>query len=667
MEDLKVKILDELENPAIPDIAAIFSDKSLTVIPEILKELLKEERKWFKELLSIPKTEITFSDFEHESKLSYLYWLLNHYESVNSSKKLRKIIDDFRPEYMDFINEISFNKDYYGLFIYCRDNLNLDAEERRIVELEIQDFEKNWIHLASDIQDRIKEINKKLSELSFNFSNNKLDSENDFSYLFESVESIKEMPESDLEDAKSRASEKWLVWWLFLGDYSSYVSVMRYCSDRDIRKHFYVSKWNFATEESRDNRPIALEILKLRKELANLLWYSNYAEYSLSDKMAKDPKIVFDLVNNVNSKAKIKWKKDLEELVDYFGLDEIKPWDTLYYSRVYKQKKLDIDERELRKYFEFERTLNWLFDIASKLYSVEFLEIQAPKYDDSIRIYEARRWGKFLSYFILDPFYRKWKKSWAWADDIRHKFVSKSKKTALIAVNVCSFQKSAIWESLLDHNNAWTLFHEFGHALHLILSESDHADLSWFNVEWDFVELPSQIMENWCNEKESLNTFAIHNETKEPIPDSMHEKLKEAQTFMSWIYVCVQNMYSMFDMEMHTAEVPSTVEELDDFSSEIQDKFSLYWKNEENRFHAGFSHIFDWGYAAWYYSYLWAEIIEADVFSEFKKTSVFDKDVWDRFYKTILSKWAKKPAQELFRDFMWRDVSIEPFFERQGF
>ncbi|EKE28954.1 MAG: Oligopeptidase A [uncultured bacterium (gcode 4)] len=665
---MKKIIMEELRKKWIPDFKVLFSKESIEVLPDLLLELLEGRKKIFAELLETPKEKISFEIFEDENFLNYLFMLLNHYEWVNSSDVLRKIIDDFRPAYMDFSNEVEFSKPYYEMFIHFRDNCTLDVEQKRIIDLTIRNFEQSWIHLPEDKQSRLKEINQSMAKLGFDFSNNVLDSEKEFEYFFGTDEFLKEMPEDDLSVAKEKAIAEWKAWYRFTSDITSYMAVMKFCSSSEIRKHFYTCRNTKATSGKYDNRPMILEILKLRKEESILLWHKNYAENSLVDKMAESPEKVIELLEQIRERAIGKWESDLQEIRDYFSLESFWPWDLAYYSRILKEKKYEVDEKEVKKYFEYDTVKKWLFDIAERLYSITFEEIDAPKFDPEIRIYKAFRDWEFKSYFIMDMFYRKEKTSWAWADCLREKLKIESADNDPIILNVCSFQRWTDGKALLNLWNVQTMFHEFWHWLHVMLSESKHSWLNGFHVEWDFVELPSQIMENWCNEKESLKTFAKHIDTGEVITDELLEKLDKLQHFMTWVWALAQNQYWMLDMKLHTEEPPETIEELDDKVFNIFQDISLFTlEKESTKVHASFTHIFGWGYAAWYYSYLWAEIIEADVFSEFKKNGIFNPEVWNRFYSTILSQWARKPARELFHDFMWRDIELDAYFKKQGF
>lgn len=666
MNNQKNLILKELDNPWIPDIYYMFKDENLECVLDILNELLNEEKVKFEKLLKIPKDKICFEIFDNEDKVAFFYNLLDHFNNVNSNEKVREIIEQFRPNYIDFVNYVSYNKDYYEMFVYCRDNTILDSDQKRIIDVTIRNFELSWINLSLDKQDELKVINQELAKLGFDFNNNVLDSEKEFSYIFEDIESIKDMPQDSLEVAKNKAKEDWIEWYKFTSDTDSYMSVMKYCDNSEVRKIFYNARNNYASSGKFDNHDIILKILELRQKEAQILGYNNYAEYSLVDKMADSPKEVLDLFGKIWEKAVLKWKKDIEELRVYFGLDKLELWDSGYYSRIMKEKKYDVDEKIVKQYFELENVLGWLFDIAKKLFWVEFEPIDIPEsfasYD--IRGYKAFKNWEFKSYFFLDLFYRKEKTSWAWATHLRDKFIQKNKKIIPIVVNVCSFQKWANGKTLLTLWNVNTMFHEFWHALHSIFDELKYNNS--LDVEKDFVEVPSQLMENWCYEKDSIKTFAKHHETWEVILDDLLDKLEKLKNFMSWFAYSTQIEFGNMDMILYSNNPPLNSDELDKKVLESVNKFAVITKWLEFKIHNSFSHIFAWSYAAGYYSYLRSEIIETDIFGEFKKNGIFDKETWEKYYKTILSQWSRKPAKELFRDFMWRDVSLDAFFEKNG-
>ncbi len=665
---VKQKILKELENTKIPDLKFMFSEEVLDIALDVLSELLEEEKKDFDETLKIKNEEITFETFEDFSRLDLFFSLLNHLQNVKSGEKIRNIIEEFEPKYIDLWNYMAYNKRYYDMLCYCRENCKIDSQQQRILDLSIKSYEVKWINLEEKKQEELKKISKRLSELSQKFWNNLLFSQKEFIYLLETDESIKDIPENDLKEAEDKAKQKWKKWFLFDSSPSSYMAIMKYCTDEAIRKYFYTSKSQFASSWKYDNREIILEILKLRDKKSKILGYKNYAELSLEFKMADTPDDIISLIDEVSLKAKDKANEEIMQLKKYFKLKDLYNWDLPYYSRIYKEKEFSFDEKELKKYFEFDRVLNWLFEIINRLYWLEMREIKVDSYSLDLKFYEVYKDWKLISYFIWDYFYNPDKRSWAWCDNFRPKMDNNEKWQILpIIVNVCAFAKWENWKTLLNYIDVETMFHEFGHAIHEMLSISKYSDLSWFNVEWDFVELPSQLMENWANEEESLKIFAKHNKTGVDIPQSMLLIMKKLEKYWMGNFTLRQNEFASLDMHLHSKVIPDTIDELDYEIFWFVNNYSILEKDKDYKMYASFSHIFDWGYGAGYYSYMWAEIIEAQVWDIFKKKWIFNKEIADRFLNTILSAGTTKKASELFYDFAWVGISPNAFLERKWF
>jgi Zn-dependent oligopeptidase len=655
-EEVKKKLIEN-----IPDFVFFYSEENLEFAPQILEELLEEEKEDFYETLETKEEAISFETFNDFSYLDVYFSFLEHLDSVKSGEKIRKIIEDFEPKYIDFSNEVAYSKKYYSLLEYCLKNCQLDAEQKRIIEKAIEYYQKRGIHLDEEKQKRLKEINQELSKLSQDFEHNVMDDELEFSYFFENDSFFVEMPEDDKNIALERAKEKWKEWYFFDLSYSSYPLVLSYCSESEIRKHFYTTKNSIASQGKYDNRNILLNILKLRKEKATILDYDNYAEYSFSLKMAESPEKVKILMQEIQEKSFQKWKNEIQEIQKFFKLDEINAWDTSYYLRKYKKEKYGFEAKIFKKYFEFEAVLSWLWKIVKKLYNVDVIQIPWEKkvaYGNDIRIYEVKKEGKLLSYFLGDYFYREGKRWWAWENSLRDKFIQEDKNIIHLIANICSFQKNKTGKTLLSLSDVETMFHEFWHALHGIVWVSKYSELSHSWLEWDFVELPSQLMENWCSEFESLSEFAYHFETGEKIPKSIIDLMKESENFGSWIWLSRQTELSLLDLFFHIEDLPKDQEK---FAQEIftfYKKSPLFSREENYKPHTSFNHIFAGAYSAWFYSYMRAEIIEAQVFSEFKQQGMFDKKIAKKYFDTILSQGSKKDAKDLFYDCMGSDIDI---------
>jgi len=661
MLELKKKILLELNKKEFPNLKFLYSKEVLDISLEVLDELLEIDKNRFEDLLKIEKEKLVFDSFEDDSLLDYFWSLLNHLKTVNSWEQIRKITEEFRPKLQEFWNYVAYNKDYYEQLVYVEKNCELDEEQKRIMYLRIKAFKDRWINLDEEKQQQLKDINLKLSKLSDKFNNNIIDDEALFEYLVDDFEVVKNMPKEILEQAKQK---DW-KWYLFDADPTTYQAIMKYCDSSSVRKDFEDFRNSIACKGKYDNREIILEILELKNQKAIILWYNNYAEYSLNNKMADSPKQVIDFKEWILAKAKEKAYLEIKELKDYFKLTDLKSYDLAYYSNKYKEEKYSVDEKELKQYFEYNNSLKYLFDFVQDFYGIEMKKLDIESYDEDVIVYEIYKDWKLISYYFLDPFYNKNKRSWAWANNLREKTYLWNHKKVPIVLNVCNFQKVK-WKITLYIRDVETIFHEFWHALHEILSESKYSELSWFWVEWDFVELPSQILENWVTDRESIKKLSKHIDTWKPLNSKMLDKLDSLKTYMSWCFVIRQNEFALLDMNIYIMKIPESILELDKKILDFVNKYWLFKRDNNYKMYCSFGHIFWWWYAAWYYSYMWAEILEADVFERIKEMWIFEKSTWEKFVKTILWQWTRKKAKELFYDFMWREVNDKAFLERKG-
>lgn len=666
-QNIQEKILKELKNPGFPDLRFLYWDEVMKAAPEVLDMLLEEEKKDFEAILATADTDITFDTFQDTSDLDYFFSLLSHFQSINNDDVIRKLTEDFEPKLIDFGNEVSYSARYYEMKKICRDTQNLTVEQKKIIDDSIKSFEVRWINLPIEKQEQLKKLNKKLSKISQDIGNNVIDSENEFFYHLETDEYIKDFPKDVLESSKALAKKHNKTWYYFDSSFAFYWAIAKYCTHSDIRKHFYTARSQFASSGKFDNRQLILDLLNLRNEKAQLLGYKSWAELSLVFKMADTPEEVIGLTEDVAQRAKWKAEQEIKELRDYSGVQDMQLWDMGYYSRILKEEKYNFDEKKLKKYFEFGKVRDWLFEIAKKLYGVDMEKQEIAWPFPDIEIYKVYKSGEFVSYFMSDYFFRPLKRSGAWMNNLRSKYVSDKENSIPLVVNVCSFQKAETGPTLLTLWDVRTMFHEFGHALHGMLAESNYSELGIDWVEWDFIELPSQLMENWSNDEQGLKLFAKHVETGADIPAEYLKALKDLDQFgTGWFYLR-QNEFALLDMNLHSTKVPETIEELDKKVLDMVNSVSMFERGEEYKMYTAFTHIFNGWYSAGYYSYMWAEIIEADVWSVFKENGIFDNDTAQRYLDTILSQWSKKDAKKLFQDFAGREVSLEPFFKRQGF
>lgn len=659
---IKDKVIEQLTFEGFPDLKFFYSQEVLSLAPEILDELLAGERKDFENKLCIKDGDISFETFDDFSYLDYFFGILEHYQWVHGDDTIRKIIEDFEPKYIDFSNEIAYSQRYYEMLKICISSWNLDNQQERILQKSIDAFELRGIALEDDKKQELKDISKRLSELSQKFSNNVVDSKKEFEYSITDSSLITEMPQDDIQVAEKKAQSKWKEWYLFDASQSSYMSILKYCSEGNIRRHFFESRHSFATSGKFNNKPLILETLRLRKRKSEILGFDNYTQLALKFKMAESPQQIIELFSDISHKAKPKAQKEIEEISEYFNIEKLENWDLSYYANKLREEKYSFDSKKLKEYFKFEDVLKWMFDITKRLYNIDMKKLDISSYHDDVEVYEVSRNGEFLSYFFTDYFYNDLKRPGAWANILREKF---GKNTKLV-LNVCNFQK---WvdQTLLTLWDVETMFHEFGHATHEMLSRSKYSQLSGFHVEHDFVELPSQLLENWCRDREGMNSFARHYKSWESVPEDMFEKLQQLDTFWNGQMVLTQNTYAMTDMLLHSEEIPLSEDQLDKKVESIYDISSVLDRWEVYSPHTTFTHIFDGWYAAGYYGYMWAEIIEKEVWRAFKDSGdIFSPEVSQKFHDTILSAGTTKKASELFRDFFWRDVQIDAFLSEKG-
>lgn len=659
---MKTKLLDELQSNWILNFSLFQTPEAFAILPELLWELLEQEKADFQTLIQKNNESLTFEDFVPESQLAYLWKIINHLDAVEASEEIRAIIADFRPKYEDFVNEVAYSQPYYQKLLRASEHFEKNPDQQRWFDLTLKAFEQRGIALPAEEQAQLKNLNKQLSELGEKFQHNVVDEQSAFLLYFDDEVDFQEMPEELLAKMKALAGEKWGL--AVNADPNLLVAVSKYCSNPKIRKQVAFQREQWASEGRFDNRPLALELLKLNQEKAKILGYTNAGEMFLWATMAQDPDQVFDFIKPISAKAMQKAKSEVQTLQEYFQLPDLPSYDLAYYTRKYKEEQYALNDEELKQYFEFESVLKWLHSFVFKFLGVE-LRARAESAFWSLgyeRRYEVYHQGELVAYYMLDAFYRKGKRPWAWADYLREK----GNGQLPIVVNVCNFQKAESWPSLLYLRDVETLFHEFGHALHAMLAGSPYAELSGFNVEWDFVELPSQLMENWVSDPEALESLAKHYQTWLPMPEKLVQTLQDLKSFMMGNWVSRQNELALLDMTLYTSAVPDSIEELDQKILEIVNQYSIFPRGEEYKMYCAFLHIFGGGYEAKYYSYMRAEFLEADVFQTIKKAWIFNPEIGSAYKEKILIPWTRKPAAELFFDFMQRGPSDEALMKKYG-
>lgn len=616
---------------------------------------------------------------ESGNRLDYVSSVFFNLLHAHGSDNMHQLAQEISPKLAEFSNDVSLNKELFEKVkaVYDkRDTLKLAVEEKTLLENSYKSFVRNGALLNDEDKKKLREIDAKKSRLSPQFSENVLKQTNAVALWIDDENDLAGIPEAfreaAAEEAKARG-DKAHGKWLFTLQAPSYIPFMKYADKESLRKSMwmYLAKRCYGGEF--DNRNLVKEIVSLRHQRAKLLGFSSHADYVLAERMAQNKETVKEFIEKIIQVSKPAAEKELMEVKTTkkeLGDDtEFQPWDVAYYSEKLKQKKYSFDEEKLRPFFKLENVINGVFKHAELLYGLEFKEAsQYPVYHPEVKAYEVwdRDTKKFVGLFYADFFPRDSKKGGAWMTVFRDQGLEAGQVHRPHVAIVCNFTKSTQSKpSLLSLMEVHTLFHEFGHALHGLLSQCRYRSLSGTNVYWDFVELPSQIMENWLLEKEALALFARHYETGELIPDEYIEKIVESSKFMAGSASLRQAKFAWIDLNWHNAD-RSDVENIEEFEKEKCKNIDLFPHVNDTSISCSFSHIFAGGYSSGYYSYKWAEVLDADAFELFKEKGVFNTEVSYSFRDNILSKGGSEHPMELYKRFRGREPDPNALFKREG-
>ncbi|MBQ0784806.1 MAG: oligopeptidase A [Amphritea sp.] len=617
---------------------------------------------------------------QSQDRLAKAWSPVSHINSVVNSDELRDAYNACLPKLSQFWTEMGQNQ---GLFEAYEALANgeayqgLDEAQRKVIDNTLRDFRLSGIALGEADKQRYGELQQKLSELTTKFSENVMDATDGWSKLITDEAKLDGLPASALAGAKQLAEGKGEEGWLITLDFPSYFAVITYADNRALRRELYEA---FATRASDqgpgegkwDNSAVMIEILTLRAELAKLLGFDNYAEYSLATKMAETTDQVVSFLSDLGEKSRPQAQKEYQELqafaLEEFSEPELQSWDLAYYSEKLKQVRYAISQEELRPYFPMSKVLEGMFKVTGKLFGIQIEEVtEFDRWHDDARLFNVSREGELIARFFLDPFARAKKRGGAWMDDCRVRRMDNGVLQLPVAYLVCNFNPPVGDDpALLTHNEVTTLFHEFGHGLHHMLTRIAYADVSGINgVAWDAVELPSQFLENWCYEPEALEMISGHYQSGETLPLEMLEKMLAAKNFQSGMMMVRQLELSLFDFELHR-EYQADVTDVQQVLERIRSQVAVITPPAFNRFQHSFSHIFAGGYAAGYYSYKWAEVLSADAFSRFEEEGVFNIATGNSFRENILEMGGSKEPMELFVAFRGREPSVEPLLRHSG-
>lgn len=604
---------------------------------------------------------------------------IEHMNAVVNSGALREAYNGCLPLLSEYSTRLGQNRQLFEAYKSLADSEEfnkLDSAQQKVINDNLRDFYLAGVALEDDKKARYGEIKKQLSELASKFSDNVLDATMAWSKLITNESELAGLPESALASAKQLAKSKEREGWLLNLDFPSYLPVMTYCDNRELRKEVYTAFCTRASDQGPnagefDNTENIKRILKLRHELAQLLGFDNYTEYSLATKMAKSPDKVIKFLEDLAAKSKSQAEKELAELKafakDGLGVEELEAWDIGYYGEKLRQQRYAISQEELRPWFPVEKTISGMFEVVNKLYGIEFETVDnVDAWHKDVRFFNIIRKGKVIARFYLDLYAREHKRGGAWMDVCRSRWKQDGKLQLPVAYLTCNFTPPVDDKpAILTHDEVITLFHEFGHGLHHMLTNVDYAAISGISgVAWDAVELPSQFMENWCWEKEGLAIISGHFETGKPLPEEMRNKLLAAKNFQSAMMMVRQLEFSLFDFKLHK-EYRENID-AQSVLNEVRKQVAVVIPPSFNRFQNSFSHIFAGGYAAGYYSYKWAEVLSADAFSRFEEEGVFNRETGESFLHEILEKGGSAEPMELFVNFRGREPEIDALLRHSG-
>ncbi|MEM7187026.1 MAG: M3 family metallopeptidase [Bacteroidota bacterium] len=596
--------------------------------------------------------------------------------SAETSEDIQKIAQEISPMLSAFKNDLLLNRPLFERVksVYeSRDELSLSPEQQMLLEKQYKGFARNGANLNETDQQQLRSIDAQLAKLSLKFGEHVLAETNAFEMLLEDEQQLSGLPEGVKEAAAHLAREKGKTGWMFTLDYPSYIPFVTYADDRVLREQLSKAFGARAFQQNENNNEtLVLEIAQLRHQRARLLGYRSHAHFVLEERMAETPDKVHAFLNELLEKAKPAAQKEFDELQAFArsldGIESLQKWDAAYYAEKLKKQRFDLDEEQLKPYFKLENVIDGVFMVAQKLFGLRFEEDPSIEtYHPEVMTYKVTdAEGVFVALFYADFHPRPGKRGGAWMTSYKPQQMIDGRNDRPHVSIVCNFTKPTPSKpSLLTFREVTTLFHEFGHALHGMLANTAYSGLSGTNVYWDFVELPSQILENWCYEKETLELFASHYETGASIPMELVQKIKESATFHEGMQTLRQLSFGMLDMSWHGSD-PAGITDVKAFELEAFGETSLYPDVESNCMSTAFSHIFQGGYSAGYYSYKWAEVLDADAFAYFKEEGIFNKTVANKFKDYVLSRGGTEDPMELYVRFRGKKPDPEALLKRAG-
>lgn len=675
----------KMENPLLTESALPFGAPQFDKIKNehylpAFEQGIKEMREEIDAIASNPEAP----DFENTIEaMEYAGETLDRVSSIffnlmeaDVNEEMQQIAEQVSPKLTEISLYVNLNEKLFERVkaVYeAKDSLGLEKDQLRLLENTYESFVRNGANLKGEDKEEFSRVSEELSLTSLAFSKNLLAANNAFTLQIADSADLAGLPAYVVEAAAATAAEKSMDGWVFTLDYPSYSPFMKYCDSRELRRQMYVAYNSRAVSGEYSNQDNIKKLVELRIRKANLLGYGTYADYALEDRMAKDTKTVNDFLAELVEPSLPYAKADVLQVTEYarkngFDSDRLMPWDFSYWSEKLQKAEYDLSEEILKPYFKLENCIDAVFSLAHRLYGIDFVERKdIPGYHKDVRVYEVTDGdGEHLALFYADFFPRASKRGGAWMTEFRGQSIRNGVERRPFISIVTNFSKpTATAPSLLTHYEFTTLLHEFGHSLHGMLAEGRYPSLTGTSVARDFVELPSQIMENWGYEPEYLNTFAKHYETGEPVPAELIEKIEASKNYLSGYYQVRQLHFGLLDMAWHTlTQLPDT--DAAGFEQQVLSPYAVMPAVEGTAISPGFSHIFSGGYSAGYYSYKWAEVLEADAFSLFKEKGIFNTEVSHSFRENILSKGDTEDASVLYRNFRSHDPQPKALMEKLG-
>lgn len=619
---------------------------------------------------------------EMEDNLGKVWSTASHLNAVNNTAPIRAAYNNCQPMITQYYTELGQNRALFECVqaLEARaSELSLTNTQRKVLRDYLLEFKLAGVDLDDDKKEEFAAVEANLSKLSTKFSNNVLDSSMAWSKLIHSAGDLAGVPEASVQTAADLAKSRDQQGYLLTLDAPCYIAISTHADNRDLREQMYTAFTTRASDQGGhdllfDNTGIISEILACRAKLAQLLGYDNYAQVSVARKMAKSVERVNDFLADLATLAVPAAQAEFEELSEYasqqHGIATLQAWDIAYYSEKLRKRNFDISQEELRPYFPLAQVQQGLFAIASRIYGIEIRpNTQMSKWNPLVEAFDVSRDNKVIARFYFDVFTREGKRSGAWMAECRtRRQLADGSVQIPVAYLVCNFSKgSANLPALLSHSEVTTLFHEFGHGLHHMLTAQTHLRCSGISgVAWDAVELPSQLMENWCWDKQAIALISSHHSSGEALPEALLNKLLQAKNFQAGMRTVRQLEFAMFDFKLHQLAGPFNTDLVSQVMADVRALTSVFDVPASNRFQNGFSHIFAGGYAAGYYSYKWAEVLSADVFSEFARNGVFNPETGAKFLTKVLSQGGSDDASALFEAFMGREPELEALLRQDG-